>query len=135
MAKQTGLAWTTLTVDDDGGTARDLRSATTNLEIATPREVQDVTGLDKTAMERLLLLADYSCTLNGVFDPAANGAHEVFRTIPNTDVVRTIANGFNGVALSAECLLTDYKLSRDNSGALTWEVPGVLADGTAPVWT
>lgn len=134
MAKQTGLAWTTLEVDDATGTARDIRPDTTNLEFSTPREVQDVTGIDKSAMERLLLLGDFSATFSGVFNPAADQSHDVLKTISSTDVVRTVNIGFGGVSLAAECLLTDYKISRDNSGALTWETPAVLADGTVPTW-
>ena len=31
-------------------------------------------------------------------------------------------------------LLTDYQVTRANTGELTWQVPGVLADGTVPTW-
>ena len=80
MAKQSGLGWTTLSVDDSSGTAQDIRNDITNFQFATPRAVQDVTGVDKSAIERILLLADFSITLNGVFNEAANMSHEVFCT-------------------------------------------------------
>jgi hypothetical protein len=135
MPKQSGLAWTTLSVDDSGGTVRDIRNDITDLAFATPRAVQDVTGIDKSAMERLLLLADFTMDLNGVFNPTATtSSHAVFRTVPSTSVARTTSLGIGGVTLAGELLFTDYSLKRGNDGALTWSAPGVLADGTVPTW-
>ncbi|MFJ9037480.1 hypothetical protein ACIRF8_12935 [Streptomyces sp. NPDC102406] len=135
MAKENGLGWTTCSVDDAAGTPRAIKNDVTNLQFATPRAVQDVTGIDKSAMERILLLADFSVTLNGVFNDAANQAHDVFKTIPSTSVPRTLSLAVSGQTLNNEVLLTDYPLSRSDSGELTWAVPGVLADGTVPTWT
>lgn len=134
MAKESGLAWTTLSVDDSGGTARDIRNDLTNLEFATPRATQDVTGIDKSAPERLLLLADFTITLNGVFNDAANQAHAVFKTVPSTSVNRTVSINVSGQTLANECIFTDYPLTRADSGELTFAVPGQLSDGTVPTW-
>lgn len=134
MAKASGLGWTTLSVDNAGGTPNDIRNDTTDLQFATPRAVQDITGIDKSAMERLLLLADFSIDMKGVFNSAANKSHDTFKTIPSTSVNRTVSLGVNGVTLPNECVLTDYQLQRSNSGELTWSVPGVLSDGTVPTW-
>lgn len=134
MAKETGLGITTLSVDDAAGTPRDIRNDITNFSLATPRGVQDVTGIDKSAFERLLLLADLSLTLNGVFNDAANASHDVFKTVPSTSVARTVSLGISGQTLPAEVLFTDYPLTRAQSGELTWAVPGVLSDGTVPTW-
>lgn len=132
MAKASGIGWTTLSVDDSAGTPVVIKNDITNLQFATPRAVQDVTGVDKSAMERLLLLADFSITLNGVFN--ASTSHTVFRTVPSTSVARTTSLTVNGVSLPNEVLYTDYPLSRSDSGELTYAVPGVLADGTVPTW-
>lgn len=134
MAKETGLGWTTLEVDDSAGTARDIKNDVTNFDFATPRGVQDVTGVDKSAMERLLLLADYSLNLNGVFNDAANASHDVLKTVPSTSVGRTTNLVISGQTLSNECLFSDYALNRAQSGELTWTAPGVLSDGTVPTW-
>lgn len=134
MAKESGLAWTTLTVDDSSGSGRDIRNDVTNLEFATPRATQDTTGIDKSAFERLLLLADFTITLNGVFNDAANASHDVFKTVPSTSVARTVAINVSGQTLSNECIFTDYPLTRSDSGELTWSVPGQLSDGTVPTW-
>ncbi len=134
MAKQSGLGWTTASVDDSGGVARAIKNDFTNIQFATPRAVQDVTGIDKSAMERLVLLADFSATLNGVFNPAANAAHDVFKTASSTSVARTLTLTVGGVTLANEVLITDYPLTRAASGELTFAVPVVLADGTVPTW-
>jgi hypothetical protein len=49
-------------------------------------------------------------------------------------VNRTCTNTVNGVTLAPEILFTDYQLTRSNSGELTWQAPGSLADGTVPTW-
>lgn len=134
MAKQSGLAWPTFSVDDSGGTPRDIRNNITNFALATPRAVQDVTGLDKSANERLLLLADASVTLNGVCDFAANMSHTVFRTVPSTSVNRTVSIAIASQTLAMEMLFTDYSWSRGTDGSLPFTAPGVLADGTVPAW-
>ena|ERR1700743_2751637 len=140
MAKTSGLG-SVVKVDDGSASAQTISNDVTNYQFSTPRAVQDTTGVDKSANERILLLADYSVTLNGVFNSAsANLSHDVFKTIPSTSVVRTVEINPIGTTsglpkLSAECLLTDYQITRSNTGELTWQVPGSLADGTAPSWT
>lgn len=132
--KESGLGWSVCSVDDAAGTATDIKNDVTNLEFATPRAVQNVTGIDKSAMERLLLLADFSITLNTVFNDAAGKSHAVFKTVPSTSVARTTTLTVSGQTLANEVLYTDYPLSRADDGALTSSVPGVLADGTVPTW-
>lgn len=134
MAKATGLGITTLSVDDSGGSVCTIKNDITNFTISTPRGVQDVTGVDKSAMERLLLLADASVALNGVFNVSASQAHAVFRTVPSTSVARTVSFSINTATLGMEMLFTDYQIARPASGELTWQAPGVLADGTVPTW-
>jgi len=135
MAKASGLGWTTCSADNSAGVAKDIKNDVTDLQFATPRAVQDITGIDKLAMERLLLLADFSVTLKGVFNAATDKSHDVFKTVPSTSVIRTLSLTVNGVSLNNEVLFTDYPLSRSASGELTWSVPGVLADGTVPTWS
>lgn len=135
MAKEAGMGWTTLSVDTSGGVAKAIKNDVTNFQFATPRGVQDVTGVDKSAMERLLLLADFSITLNGVFNDAADFSHDVFKTVPSTSVARTTTLAVSGQTLAPEVLYTDYSLNRGQDGSLTYTAPGVLADGTVPTWS
>ncbi|WP_322501826.1 hypothetical protein TR631_33895 [Streptomyces rochei] len=133
--KESGLGWSVCSVDDASGTPRAIVNDITNVQFATPRGVQDATGIDKSAYERILLLADFSITLNGVFNDAANMGHDVFKTVPSTSVARTTTLTVSGQTLANEVLYTDYPLTRADSGELTYSVPGVLADGTVPTWT
>ena len=135
MAKETGLGWTTLSVDGSDTAANDIKNDVTNFEFATPRAVQEVTGVDKSAFERLLLLADFSITLNGVFNDDADKSHATFKDVGSTSVTRTVSLGVSGQTLASECLATDYQLTRGDDGSLVWTAPLVLADGTAPTWS
>lgn len=133
MAKESGLGWTTLSVDTSAPVLTDIRNDVTNFEFSTPRAVQEITGVDKFAMERLLLLADFSITLNGVFNDALS--HTVLKDVGSTSVTRTVSIEVSGQTLSNECLITDYALTRGDDGSLTWSAPGVLQSGTAPTWS
>lgn len=134
MAKESGLGWSVCSVDDASGTPQAIKNDVTSLQFATPRGVQDVTGIDKSAYERILLLADFSITLNTVFNDAANQMFDVFKTVPSTSVARTTTLTVSGQTLAAEVLYTDFPLNRSDGGELTAAIPGVLSDGTVPTW-
>lgn len=133
MSKTSGLGWTTFSIDNAGGTPVDVRNDCTNVQFATPRAVQDVTGIDKSGNERILLLADGTLSGDFVFNPT--GAHTVLSTIPSTSVIRTVSLGVSGKTLAMEMIGTDYPLQRSNTGELTASVPFSLADGTVPTWS
>jgi len=132
MAKENGLGWTTFSVDNSAGVLKAIVNDITNASWAMPRAVQDVTGLDKSAIERLHLLSDFSVDMEGVFNDATDFSHDVFKTLANA---RTCTIVVSGQTLTNEILLTDYPLTRADSGELTWKVPGVLQSGTVPAWT
>lgn len=132
MAKETGLGWTTLNVDDAAGVARDVRNDLTNLDFSTPYDQQETTGIDKSAKERLQLLADFQGTLNSVFNPSANRIHAVMSG--DLRVIRTLGIVISGKTLNNEVLFTDYPLTRAAGGEFTAQHPFVLADGTVPTW-
>ena len=134
MAKESGLIFTVDSVDDSGGSARAIINDITSLDFSTPRTEMDATGLDKSAMERLLLLADFSVTQNGIFNDASNQSHDVFKTVPSTSVARTTTITLSGQTLAGELFYTDYALSRAQGGELTWTALGVLSDGSVPTW-
>jgi len=136
MAKATGLGWTTLTVDTILGNDNvDIRNDVTNLQFSTPRATTDVTGIDKMATERLLLLADFSITLSGQWNTAL--AHTVFKSVPTftNQNLRTTAMTVNTANMTNEVWYTDYSITRAAGGDLNWSAPGVLGDGTVPAWT
>jgi hypothetical protein len=133
MAKESGLGMS-IAVDDSGGSARTISNDITSFNLGTPRGVQDITGLDKSAIERLLLLADGQVTINGVFNDASNQAHDVFKTAPSSSVARTVTITISGKVMAMEMFFTDYALTRAADGSATWTATGMLAGGAVPTW-
>jgi hypothetical protein len=134
MAKQGGMGYA-VSMDDGAAALQVISNDVTNFQFSTPRGVQDVTGVDKSAIERLLLLADFSVTLNGVHNNAANKQHAVMKTIPSSSIQRTLTLAVSSQSLSNECVFSDYAITRGQDGSLTYSTPGVLADGTIPTWS
>ena len=131
MAKESGLG-ATLNVDDSGGTARDISNDTTNFNFDQAQALQDVTGLDKSAHERLALLRDFTVSATTVFNDAANMEHDVFKNLANTRTWNTV---ISGQTLSCEVLLSSAGLSRAAGGELTRSVAASLQSGTVPAWS
>lgn len=131
MAKEAGFPFQ-IQVDSSVPTLTDISNDVTNHQFATPRGVFNWTGVDKSAMERGLGLADFSVTYNGIFNPDLS--HDVLSTVSSTDVTRTNTLTISAEVLTAECKLTDYSLTRPADGNFTWTVPGVLANGAVPTW-
>ena len=137
MAKTSGLAATVL-VDDSSSSAQTISNDVTEFSFQTPRALQDITGVDKSAHERLMLLADASFSLKGVFNTAANMSHAVFKTVPSTSVNRNIKiepTSGSTPYLSCLCAVSAYDITRSAAGDLTWQVKADLADGTTPSWS
>lgn len=134
MAKESGIGMT-VTVDDSAGAGQAITNDITSISFATPRGMQDITGLDKSGIERLLLLADGTVSITGVFNDAANMSHAVFKTVPTTSVSRTVVIVHSGQTLTMEMMFSDYSLNRAQDGSLTYTATGSLSNGTAPAWS
>lgn len=133
MAKENGLGWTTCSVDDEAGVAQAIKEDVNSLEFATPRAVLEVTGIDRSAMERLHGLADFSATLTFTFDDdTSDSVHDVFKDLSNA---RTLLLVVSGQTLTNEVLFTDYALSRGADGAFGGTAPCVLQSGIVPTWS
>ena len=85
-------------------------------------------------MERLVLLADGTFSLNGVFNDELNMSHDVLKTVTSTSVVRTVTCVHSGQTMAMEMLFSDYNLTRAADGSLTWTATASLANGTVPTW-
>jgi hypothetical protein len=133
MAKESGIG-ISVAIDDSAGAAKTISNDITDLDFATPRGVMDSTGLDSSANERILLLADFSVTVNGIFNDATDRIHDVFKTVSSTSVTRTVTIAHSGQTLPNEAIFTDYQLSRSNTGELTVTAPGALNSTTVPTW-
>lgn len=134
MAKVSGIV-SSVIVDDASGTPRTISGDVTSVQLGTPTNLQDVTGLDKSAIERLSLLRDFTANLTGVANFASNQEHDVFKASPTG--TRTVALGLANAAatLTFEARLGDYTFSRGQDGSLTYTASLMNADGNVGVWS
>ena len=142
MAKQTGIG-SQIKIKTSGGASTDISNDITTFTLTTSKGVQDVTGIDKSAMERLGLLQDAKIEISGLVNTA--GSYLVFKDVTSSSVAREVivnyplaltgAPGATAPTLTFTALFTDFALSRNQNGELTFKSSGELSVGTAPVWT
>lgn len=96
----------------------------------------EVTGIDKSAMERIGLLRDGGFEATAFFNDATNQAHSRFKTLPTTDVLATYLRGSTLGGSSANCVAKQigYDGNRAASGELTLTVE-TQANGFGIEWT
>ena len=137
MAKISGLG-ALISVKDGSGSAQTITNDVTEFSMTTPVALQDITGVDKSAHERLALLSDLTCQLKGVANFASNMSHAVLSTATTSAVVRALAvfptsNG-STPTLPGNVLIGSYDVARAADGALTWSSDLSLQDGSIPTW-
>ncbi len=135
MAKIAGTG-TYVAVDDSAGAWQDISNDISSISINLPTNMLDVTGLDKSANERIGGLQDGSIGLEGYFNAASNKSHDVFKTRSTARTV-TIAIGGNTTGnprLAGEYLIENYDISLGDDRSLTWSATLQLADGAVPTW-
>ncbi len=137
MAKESGTSWTTCSVDSSGDALQTLINDVTNLDLSMTNGAQDTTGIDKVAMERLLLLADYSLDLTMVFNDAASNSE--FSVFKNTNVAatatRSTALAISSQSLNNECVFPTVSRARAADGSFIVTANGQLGGGTIPAWS
>ncbi len=101
----------------------------------SPRGVQPVTGLDKVAMERILLRSDGDMEWASFFNPTTARAHDVLGALPTSDVVLLWAWGgaIGDVAAGMVAKQIDYQLTKGADGSVSAVVPA-RANGTPLEW-
>ena len=134
MPKESGIG-VTVGVDTSVPALKQIEGDITNFDFATPRGVIDSTGVNSAANERILALADFSCTLNGIFNDATDKSHDILSTASSTNVTRTLIFIHSSQTLTNETICTDYALSRGADGALTWTSPFALNSTVVPTWS
>lgn len=125
MAKVSGIT-TTVTV-----ASNNISNDVDSINIDTPYGQQDITGLDKSAIERLLLRADCTGTMNGIFNTASSMSHATLKT-PGS---KTFVIGYPGATLTFTAVTTNYAVALATDGTLKWTVNFALSSGTAAAWT
>lgn len=127
MAGKLSAITTTVTV-----ASNNISNDVASLNFDTPYGTQDVTGLDKSAVERLLLRADCTGTLNFFFNVDSSRSHATLKTPGSKSVVIV----FGGAATATfTALFTGYALNVGADGSITGSSPWALSSGTAVAWT
>lgn len=123
---------------DSGGTPRIFSNDVTDFTLNTPIAMQDITGVDKSAHERLALLVDLTCQLKFVANFAANMSHAVLSSATTSPTVRACVvyptSNHSTPTLPFNALIGSYNLARGNGGDLTGQSDLSLADGSVPTW-
>ncbi len=111
----------------------DLSGDINSVKLAAPSAVQDVTGIDKSAMERIGLVRDGSIDYKAFFNPTR--AHPQLSLLPATDQILTYCRG-TVLGNPAACLVAkqlNYDGTRADSGEFTFAVNAV-ANGFGMEW-
>jgi hypothetical protein len=125
MAKISGIT-TAITV---GGS--NISNDVTSIDLDTPYGVEDITAVDNVAMARLLLRADATGTLTGIFNAALS--HAALKA-PG---IKTVVIAYAAAAATAtfSAAFTNYHVVMAPDGSLVWDCNYQLSSGTAVAWT
>ena len=102
----------TVTIDDAAGAGEAISNDIISCNFTTSRGVQDVTGLNKSAMERLLLLNDFTLDLVAVFNPAGSPSMFDVLSTPADNDTRTVVivvGDRNAIQQAIEALKLDSR--------------------------
>jgi hypothetical protein len=101
--------------------------------VSTPRALLDVTGINKSAHERINGLADGQISFNVFFNDAALASHAALSTLPTTDVAVQYLTGTDpgDPAIIMTGKQVDYNWSRGADGGLIGSV-SVQGDADSP---
>lgn len=125
-------------VADSGGTPRDFSNDLTDWTLSTPVALQDTTGIDKSAHEKLALLRDLTAQLKGTCNFAANMSHAVLSSATSSAVQRACTIYPTSVhstpVMAFNALIGSYGVTRGNDGALGFQSDLSLSDGAIPTW-
>lgn len=130
MSKTSGLGqrllWAAVDVSGDIGSIDGIHGGPALL---------DVTGIDKSAMERIGGLRDGGLEFTSYFNPSAGAAHPTFSALPTVDVVVSYLTGTTlGVpAAGLVAKQIDYAPKRGSDGSFTMSI-SAEADGFGLEW-
>ena len=124
-----------MSVDDAADSLKALVNDVLNLDFDHPVNLLDVTGIDKSAPERLQGLADFTINMSLAFNDAASASFDVFKTTASSSQIRTVTIAISGQNLSQEVLFGTTGWSRAADGSFQINPTGVLANGTVASWS
>ncbi len=127
MAGKISAITTTVTV-----ASNNISNDVLSFSFDTPYGVQEITGLDKSAVERLLLRADCTGSFAFAFNVDATRSHATLKT-PGS---KTFVILFGGAATATfTALTTNYGLAVAEDGSILGNANWALSSGTAVAWT
>lgn len=127
MAGKLSAITTTVTV-----ASNNISNDVLSLNFDTPYGSQDITGLDKSAVERLLLRADCTGSLTFALNVDASRSHATLKT-PGS---KSFVINFAGAATATfTALTTNYGLAVGTDGSVVGTANWELSSGTAVAWT
>lgn len=117
MAKQSGLG------DHLWISGNHVSGDVSTVAVSMPMAPIDVTGIDKSAHERILGLKDGKIELTTYFNPAAGAIHSVLSALPRTDALGTYCRGYGlgNPAASIVAKQPNYDPTRGTDGSLTFK--------------
>ncbi len=130
MAKQNGLG------DNFYVGGVDLSGDVASLEsIVTSRAVMDVTGIDKSATERIHGIKDGGFDFTSFFNPAATQSFPTLKALPTTDVTCSYFRGTTLGNPAASCVAKqiNYDGSRSSAGEMSFKT-SVKGNGFGLEW-
>jgi hypothetical protein len=91
--------------------------------LSMPTALLDVTGIDKSAHERIPGLRDGKMALATYWNSAVGGIHTVLKTLPRTDVIGTYFRGYGlgSPAASLVAVQPNYDPTRGTDGSLIFK--------------
>jgi|TARA_R110000751_G_scaffold97232_2_gene189241 hypothetical protein len=133
MAIESGLS-VTLTIDDEAAGAKNVSGSTGATNIDTPIELHDVTALDDVAHATISGLSDFTATVEGYFDDAADAWFDIMKTATSTIVTRTFSWALSGQTLAVETLIGRVSYSRARNAEMGITAEFKLQSGSKPTW-
>jgi len=102
---------------------------------STPVNTYEVTGIDKSATERIQGLVTGNVTYNSFFNDATGAIFDASK-VPDTDTLLTWAIGqtVGDAAGMLHGMHTNYDPSRGADGLITFEINTLASAGNIPVW-
>lgn len=103
--------------------------------VSTPLATLEVTGINKSAMERLPSLADGNMSFTTIFDLDAGAEQKVLSPMPRTDTIGTffVGTGIGNAAASINAKEVSYSPTRANDGMLS-SVTEIQGNGFGLEW-
>ena len=111
---------TFFSIDDTGGTVRDISDTLTSVDFPETIDVGEVSAYGSTSKSYLVGLRDASISVSGLFDATVDGYFIGTEPATRSFVFGPAGNTSGYVKYSGECILTSYSLSAPVSDVDTY---------------